>query len=344
MKIKRSSELNNKSLKLKKKYDFYDVCIQALKQTNDKIVSNSESLNRINELKHKHINRYEEQKFNKGNNSILQKIDKDNSQLFAYKKSIDLLLKEAKEKLDNQKKEKNDNINIEENTKKDRGEKVEEKEQKKFSKFFKGKQKRYTILKQIKEYLESNDFTLAEFIEKNPFQSKPYEIKGGYEFLTNVKFSDYKNVNLALGKDIHYLFVIDYFGQTAYHWAAKLGNEKMLDLLISYGRYHNQKDFKGRTPIYLAAEKGYFKTCKFLLDNGANPFLCDANSKTPADVAGNDEVRIYLKENMATPFSNPVYKAKVGKILEIRDNKIKEKNKGKIETEPLIKNTNTEEK
>ena len=94
---------------------------------------------------------------------------------------------------------------------------------------------------------------MNELIDNNPFQDKPYHVAGSYEFLEAVKFGNFDYVNEALIKYGIFLSVIDYYGQSAYHWAAKLGNIKMLDLLIKYGRHHNQKDFKGRIPLYLVA-------------------------------------------------------------------------------------------
>ena len=52
-----------------------------------------------------------------------------------------------------------------------------------------------------------------------------------------------------------FFFVIDYCRQTGYHWVSKLGNIKMLDLLIKFGGLHNQKDFKGRTPFIFSYSK-----------------------------------------------------------------------------------------
>ena len=123
-----------------------------------------------------------------------------------------------------------------------------------------------------------------------------------------------------LNKDIILLFTIDYFGQTAYHWAAKFNDIKMMEILISYGKHHNQKDFKGRTPIYL-------DMCKYLLDNNANLFLKDKEDRSPADVAGNWDLKYYLKEQMSQPFNNPIYRLKLKKMLEERDDNINKKQK-----------------
>ena len=195
------------------------------------------------------------------------------------------------------------------------------------AKFFKSKSKRYTIFKHITEYLESNDITLNEIIENNPFQNEPYEISNSYDFIEAIKFNNYNYVIDALKYSTKFLFSIDYYGQTGYHWAAKLGNIKMMKILIDCGRHHNQKDFKGRTPLYLAAVNDKKNMCIFLLERGANPFLGDKDGKTPADVAGSKDLGEFLKNSMNMPFSNPIYKARVNAIIKQRENKMKSKGK-----------------
>ena len=96
----------------------------------------------------------------------------------------------------------------------------------------------------------------------------------------------------------------------------------MMQILLSFGMHHNQKDFKGRTPIYLAAANNKEDMCKFLLENHANIFLKDKENKTPVDVAGSIELKYFLKEYLSQPFNNPVYKLKMKKIFEEREGKI----------------------
>ena len=183
--------------------------------------------------------------------------------------------------------------------------------------------KRYTLFKTILNYLESNNITLYELLRDNPFQSKPYELSKSYEFLVAVKFKNYDYVIEALQFSKNFLFSFDYFGQTAYHWAAKLGDLKMLKILMEYGLYHNQKDYKGRTPLYLAAVNNHKEICNYLLINNGNIFLRDKNGLSPADVAGNKELKEYLSDYMAQPFSNPIYKARIKSFLKDRELKIK---------------------
>ena len=182
--------------------------------------------------------------------------------------------------------------------------------------------KRYFVFKKINEYLESNNIPLFELIKHNPFQKKPYEISKGYEFLDAVKFKNYEFVREALQKSNDYLFVFDCYGQTCYHWAAKLGNIKMLRMLLDYGLHHNQKDFKGRTPLYLAAVNNDKEVCDILLRHKANIHLKDKNGKSASDVAGSKELKLYLGDVMTQPFSNPIYKKRVADYLRDREDRI----------------------
>jgi ankyrin repeat protein len=204
----------------------------------------------------------------------------------------------------------------------------------------------YSTFKRINEYLESNNIPLFELIKYNPFQSKPYQIPKGYEFLQAVKFKNYQFVKEALETSTDFLFVFDYYGQTCYHWAAKLGNIKMLLLLLDYGKYHNQKDFKGRTPLYLAAVNNNREICDLLLKYKANIHLKDNSGKSASDVAGSRELKYYLGDMMTQPFSNPVFKKKVLNFLKIREKDIEKKKivKKFKEIEEEYKNENDEEK
>ena len=324
---------------------FIDACIQAIELNEDEILNKEDCIQKINKLKLNSIN--QKCLSNKQNK---KKLDKFKNILKPItQKCIDEILEESKKELEKIN-DRNDNnnkrsVNSDKNTNENFGNIInkdnnsnqnniiqQNRKEKKLTQFFRGKQRRYTVLKHINEYLESNDVTMNELIENNPFQDKPYHISGSYEFIEAVKFGNFNYVNDALINDGIYLFVIDYYGQTGYHWAAKLGNIKMLDLLIKYGRHHNQKDFKGRTPLYLAAMNNNMEVCKYLLSNGANPFLTDKRGKTPADIAGSKKLSDFLRDSMAQPFSNPVYKAKMQRILHDRANHLfKEGQRVKIE-------------
>jgi ankyrin repeat protein len=173
-------------------------------------------------------------------------------------------------------------------------------------------------------------------LENDPFQHEAYMLPKSYEFINAVKFQNYDFVIEALNSNKNYLFSVDYLGETAYHWAAKLGDLKMMKILVDYGPYHNQKDYKGRTPLYLAVVNNHKDICSYLLNKGANIYLKDKNGLSPADVAKTRDMLSLLSEFMAQPFSNPVYKKTIKKLLIDRDKKIKIKDEQK-EKEKMLK-------
>ena len=312
-----NSMKNFESFKRKNQSIFYDICLKIIKKSNDNLPNKNEYINQITTLKTNYLNKTKRRKKLSERKYPFQKT------ILLSHRSIDDILKETKFK----EKMKKQNIKLEEELPKIETKNIKKEVNPKISKFFQGKQKRYTVYKHITEYLESNNVTINELIEDNPFQSRPYYIQGSEEFFEAVKFNNYGKVKKMLEKNNKLLFSIDYFGQTAYHWAAKFSDIKMMKILISFGRHHNQKDFKGRTPIYLAAFNNKKDMCKFLLDNHANLFLKDKENRSPADVTENFELKLLLKDHMSQPFNNPVYKLKMKKILEERENNLNKNKK-----------------
>ena len=94
------------------------------------------------------------------------------------------------------------------------------------------------------KYLASNEISVRSFLTKNPFPKSPFELKGSEKFIESVKFDKYETVKEALEKDKNYLTQYDYMKQTGFHWAAKLGYSKMLNLLLDYGKCCNSFDEK----------------------------------------------------------------------------------------------------
>ena len=110
-------------------------------------------------------------------------------------------------------------------------------------------------------------------------------------------------VSQALDKNPRYLFQYDYFKQTPFHWAAKLGYEKMLEMFLRYTRRCNIYDKNLRTPIYIAALNNQKRCVELLLDKGGNPFLADKDGKKPEDVTTNTDIKILLQTTAEKPFN-----------------------------------------
>ena len=179
----------------------------------------------------------------------------------------------------------------------------EVKENKEKPKNEKIKIKRKNILINHIKYLSSNGITLREYLDKNPFPQKPFELRGSEEFFDYVKFNNFELVSQALEKNISYLYQYDYFKQTPIHWAAKLGYEKMLEMFLRYTRRCNIYDKNLRTPLYIAALNNQKKCVELLLDKGGDPFLCDKDGKKPEDVTTNTDIKILLQTTSEKPFN-----------------------------------------
>ena len=156
------------------------------------------------------------------------------------------------------------------------------------------RKKRKKILIDAIRYLSANNIKLEDYTSKNIFSMKPFELRGSEEFIDAVKFNNYELVKQAIKKDKNYLIQFDYNQQTAFHWAAKLGYDKILRLLCENSDKLSLYDKQLRTPIYLAALFNQIKCTEILLEYGANAYICDINGKKPSEVTTNNKIRNLL--------------------------------------------------
>ena len=87
----------------------------------------------------------------------------------------------------------------------------------------------------------------------------------------------------------------DYFLQTPFHWAAKLGYTELLKIIVQYSKIINPFDRELRTPLFLAALNNHKKCVEILLENGGNPYLRDKNGELPEDVTTDNSIRSLLQ-------------------------------------------------
>lgn len=79
--------------------------------------------------------------------------------------------------------------------------------------------------------------------------------------------------------------LVDDNGLTIMHYASLNTNINILELVLEYAPEQiNKQDKRGRTPLYLAAEKGMANSVKFLLKNGADPEIGNLSGAKPLDV------------------------------------------------------------
>ena len=152
------------------------------------------------------------------------------------------------------------------------------------------KAKRKRVLMSAIRYLSSNNIKISDFVNKNYFPKKPFELPKSEEFIEAVKFNNLEYVKQALEKNKNYIFQFDYLKQTSFHWAAKLGNYKVLNYLLEIDKTCNLYDKKMRTPLYLASLNNHYKCVELLLKNGGNAYIGDIYGKKPSDVT--TDVRI----------------------------------------------------
>ena len=156
------------------------------------------------------------------------------------------------------------------------------------------KAKRKNVLFSAIKYLAYNGLTLENFIYFKVLPQKPYELKDSEEFLEDVKYNNIEKVKGAIKKDKNYLVQYDYQKQTGFHWAAKLGYDEMLKIMLQNSKACNLYDYKMRTPIYLAALFNQKNCIKVLIENNGNARICDLNGKKPIDVCTNEKCKKLL--------------------------------------------------
>ena len=156
------------------------------------------------------------------------------------------------------------------------------------------KAKRKNVLFSAIKYLAYNGLTLENFVYFKVLPQKPYELKDSEEFLEDVKYNNIEKVKGAIKKDKNYLVQYDYQRQTGFHWAAKLGYDEMLKIMLQNSKACNLYDYKMRTPIYLAALFNQKNCIKVLMENNGNARICDLNGKKPIDVCTNEKCKELL--------------------------------------------------
>lgn len=90
--------------------------------------------------------------------------------------------------------------------------------------------------------------------------------------------------------------IIDSEGMGLIHWAADRGNLATVKCLVKdLTADIDLKDRDGQTALHYAASCGHVEIVRFLLDNGADPSVADADGMLPVDVASGSEIVEALK-------------------------------------------------
>jgi ankyrin repeat protein len=74
-------------------------------------------------------------------------------------------------------------------------------------------------------------------------------------------------------------------GNTALHLAVRVGNEKLVRLLLHHGAHPNARNNRRETPVHEAARLNSPATLAILLSEGGNPLVRATDGLSPLDIA-----------------------------------------------------------
>jgi len=111
------------------------------------------------------------------------------------------------------------------------------------------------------------------------------------------------NVHLAEGANVD---TVDNTGNTPLMLAAKVGNPRMVRILLAHQPNINAKNLKGETALMIAAENGQYYIARQLIVRGANTLDRNSDGLTAEDIAlrnGQPQIVDLLRENRGESFS-----------------------------------------
>ena len=165
------------------------------------------------------------------------------------------------------------------------------------------KKKRKRVLIGAIKYLSLNHISVKDYLRKKFFPVKPFELRGSEEFIEAVKFNQIELVKQGLKRSRAYLIQYDYFQQTPLHWAAKLGYDEVLRVLLQNANMINLYDRELRTPLYLAALNNHKKCAEILLEYGASAYFRDKNGELAENITTDPSIRLLLQNSQDKLFS-----------------------------------------
>lgn len=209
------------------------------------------------------------------------------------------------------KKESESQIDDKDNVKKSKRKKVHQKEKEEVIKVIKKEKRpkkisrRFRILKENLMLITNNGMTVKQFMNHNPFQTKPFELANSYEFLEAVKYERLTDVHYFLNNP-NLLFSFDYYRQTAFHWAAKKNLLETCRMLLSFDNCVNQVDVNHMTPLAFAALNNNYDMCVLLCENGANPLIPNDENQIPMNLTKDLNIKAYLFNLGETNFKHHI--------------------------------------
>lgn len=91
--------------------------------------------------------------------------------------------------------------------------------------------------------------------------------------LEAVLANDLTNVELHTANQTNQIDIRDKDGKTPLYFAAQKGFYSIVVALVNAGANVNSQSTAGFYPLYVAGEHGHYTVCEYLMNNGANPNL-----------------------------------------------------------------------
>ena len=106
---------------------------------------------------------------------------------------------------------------------------------------------------------------------------------------------------------------------TPLHFAARSGQQFLVDKLLEHGAELDAQDNQGRSPLYCAVQKGDSGMVKFLIRRGSDVNLTDCRGRSPlaiAEAAQMDDIESLLLKNGATQRSATTHAQRLNRAPE----------------------------
>lgn len=119
----------------------------------------------------------------------------------------------------------------------------------------------------------------GQILQERVLLKNPFEREGSYAFFQCVKRNDLITFALFVQKSRYYLFDSNYKKKTCLHIAAEKGFLEMCKIIIDKGCYLDQEDLVGRTALYYSVVNNHKEIVQLILKSQGSPWIKESLKK-----------------------------------------------------------------
>ncbi|CAG9320951.1 ANKRD32_3 [Blepharisma stoltei] len=127
---------------------------------------------------------------------------------------------------------------------------------------------------------------------------EPYHKSGAKEFLQACKDGNEIKAMAMVAEDKHIIHVFDSMGMTGLHWACMRNFVNLARFLLENKAYINTADYFHRTPMHLAAKIGSERLINLLIEYKADPLKFSNGKKLPVHMTKNEAIKFRIRRYM----------------------------------------------